>query len=190
MATAFWGIHVKPWALAFSSLTPRRRMRFEERATRWSRRPTAAVVGLGLAAAAVAGTGSAYAYWSGTGSANGTVASGSLSVSVPTPTAAEAPSSSLIPGGAANVSVKVTNPNTFPVTVYQVAQTASSSITATNGCATTGVSFVTQTALSVSVPAGTTQVISLTNAAAMDASSSSTCQGTTFNIPVTVTVRK
>jgi hypothetical protein len=40
------------------------------------------------------------------------------------------------------------------------------------------------------IPANTTQTFSLTDAVAMDATSANSCQGTTFTIPVTVTVSR
>ena len=97
------------------------------------------------------------------------------------------PNSALLPGATADVSLKITNPNSFTVTLTSV--TGDGPITAGNGCSPTGVTFANQTGLSIPVPAGTSQV-DLAGAAAMSSSSASACQGTTFSIPITMVVRK
>ncbi len=102
------------------------------------------------------------------------------------------PSSALVPGGTADVVLGVHNPNAFSVTLVSVSG-GPGSITADSGhpgCTTTGVTFTDQTGLNIVVaPSGTTTV-HLANAASMGSSSSTGCQGATFNIPVTITVHQ
>ena len=52
--------------------------------------------------------------------------------------------------------------------------------------AATGLTFTGRTDLAVSVPATGTTTITLTGAAAMDATSNDACQGAVFTIPVTL----
>lgn len=137
------------------------------------------VVGLVYAAWTTNGTGSGYAK-AGTAQALSTV-----DVSAST-------SATLYPGGpAGDVKIRISNPNTYPVTVTSV--NGSGTITADAGhptCTTTGVSFTDQT-VSISVPAksggvnGETET-TLSGAASMSNASSNGCQGATFTIPVTL----
>lgn len=139
-----------------------------------------AIVGLVFAAWTTNGTGSGYAK-AGTAQALSTV-----DVSAST-------TATLYPGGpAGDVTIRVSNPNTYPVTVTGVA--GSGAITPDAGhasCTTTGVSFTDQTGLTISVPAkvgavnGETQT-TLSGAASMSNASVNGCQGATFTIPVTL----
>ena len=139
-----------------------------------------AAVGLVYAAWTTNGTGSAYSK-AGTAQALSTV-----DVSAST-------TATLYPGGpAGDVTIRVSNPNTYPVTVTGV--TDAGSITADAGhasCTTTGVSFTNQTGLSIAVPAksGSTNgeaQATLAGAASMSNASVNGCQGATFTIPVTL----
>jgi hypothetical protein len=99
----------------------------------------------------------------------------------------------LLPAGpAADVTIKVNNPNSFAVTITNVA--GNGPITPDTGhpsCTTTGVTFTNQTGLSDTVPANSTNdSIDLAGTASMSANSLSGCQGATFTIPLTVTVQK
>lgn len=102
----------------------------------------------------------------------------------------DAPSTTLYPeGGAADVILRVNNPNSFSVTLVSV--TGNGTISAVGdppGCTTTGVTFADQTSLSVTVPTGSS-LLDLPGAASMSAASSNGCQGASFRIPVTITVR-
>ena len=134
--------------------------------------------------------GAAYGYMTTSGQAAASVSTGSL-VAVTVVTTGT-PSSALVPGGSADVVLGVNNSNAYSVTLISVTG-GPGSITADSGhpgCTTTGVNFTDQTGLNVVVaPSGTTTV-HLANAASMGASSSTGCQGATFNIPVTITVHK
>ncbi len=93
----------------------------------------------------------------------------------------------LYPGGTGDVKVKVTNPNAFAVTVTSVA--GAGTITSDKGAscnASTGVTYTDQTGLTQVVGAGMTLTFTLPGAAAMSNSTSSSCQGAVFSIPVTL----
>lgn len=133
------------------------------------------VVGLVYAAWTTNGTGSGYAK-AGTAQALTTV-----DVSAST-------TATLYPGGpAGDVTIRISNPNTYPVTVTGVS--GSGAITPDAGhasCTTTGVTFTDQTGLSISVPASGATTQTLSGAASMSNASVNGCQGATFTIPVTL----
>jgi hypothetical protein len=141
------------------------------------------------------GAGTAYAYWTSAGAGNGSATAGTMqTVSVDAFVSGDNPQSALIPGGTADVILRVTNPNPYDVQVYSVspngAPTADTSHTL---CTTTGVTFAgTGSPLfpATSVPANSTTLLTLPGTASMDATSQSACQGATFHLPVTMAVRK
>jgi hypothetical protein len=142
-----------------------------------------------IAFVVVAGAaGAAYAFWSTGGTGSGVATTGDLeSVTILSATAGEVVGSKLYPGGTANVVLKVSNPNAYAVQVVSIEQVDDSDITGSGSCDTTGVTFTAP----VSVPdidPGTNTIV-LTNAASMDTSSDDDCQGATFDIPVTLTVK-
>ena len=142
-----------------------------------------------LAATAVAvslGSGTAYAYFTSSASGHASASTGTMQT-VTVAATAGTPSSTLVPGGTADVSLEVTNPNSYTVTLVSV--TGSGAITASNSCSPTGVTFSNRSGLSISVPSGTSQV-HLPAAAAMSSASANACQGATFSIPVTIVVQK
>lgn len=135
--------------------------------------------------------GAAFAYFTSSGSAGGSASTGTL---LTVTAAAGTPSTPLVPGGTGDVALKVTNPNSFAVTLVSVA--GNGSITADGGhpgCTTTGVTFTAPTGspLPVTILANSTnQVVDLPGAASMTTASSAGCQGATFSIPVTIVVHK
>lgn len=133
-------------------------------------------------------SGAAVAYWSTSGSGTGSAQAGNLTVSVATLGPADNATKLLVPGGTADAIVKVTNSNTYAITVMSVV--GNGAITASAGCTTPAVTFANQPILTVAVPASTTQTVTLANAVSMGTTSSSDCQGAKFSIPVTVTVKK
>jgi hypothetical protein len=151
-----------------------------------------ALGGLAALAALVAGT-AAFAHWSAGGAGAGVGASGTMqTVTVAALAGGDAPASALVPGGpAAEVILRLTNPNAVAVQVYSVA--ANGAITADashSACTTTGVTFTppaSPISPTVTVPANSTVVVRLAGAASMATTSLSACQGATFRIPVTVT---
>jgi hypothetical protein len=94
----------------------------------------------------------------------------------------------LYPGGSGAVKIKVTNPNSFAVTITGVA--GAGTVTSDKGAAcdaSTGVTFTNQTGLSLGLAAGATTVFSLPGAVAMSNATVTSCQGGVFTIPVTLT---
>lgn len=144
---------------------------------------------------ATAGAGTAYAYWTGTGSGSGSATAGTMqAVTIDVLVAGDNPKTALIPGGSADVVLRLTNPNPYPVQVYNVTANGPAAADAAHpGCATTGVSFRAPAApLSPAtyVAANSTALITLPGAAAMDTTSLPACQGASFSLPVTTEVRK
>jgi hypothetical protein len=143
------------------------------------------------AAASFAGAGVALAFYTTSGSGSGSATAATpQAVSVVAFAGGDAPSSTLQPGGTADVILRLSNPNAYAVTL--VAATGNGSITPDSGhsgCTTTGVSFTDQTGLSISIPSGSS-LVHVPGAAKMDTTSSSGCQGATFSIPITLTVHK
>ena len=133
------------------------------------------VVGLVYAAWTTNGTGSGYAK-AGTAQALSTV-----DVSAST-------TATLYPGGpAGDVTIRISNPNSYPVTVTGVS--GNGSVTPDAGhasCTTTGVTFTNQTGLTIAVPANGATTTTLSGAASMSNASVDGCQGATFTIPVSL----
>jgi hypothetical protein len=143
-----------------------------------------------LAAAAILlslGSGTAFAYFTSAGTGTASASTGTLTVTLAA--TAGPPSTPLYPGGTGDVALKVNNPNSFAVTLVSVVATGGT-ITASNGCSPTGVSFTNQTGLSIPIAASATVQVHLSGAASMSSSSANACQGATFSIPVTITVQK
>jgi hypothetical protein len=136
------------------------------------------------------GAGVAYAYFTSSGSRSGSGSTGTLqNITVAATTGT--PSTPLRPGGSGDVTLQVTNTNSYAVTLVSV--TGAGSVTADHGhpgCTTTGVTFASQSSLSISITANGTTQVDLPSAASMSAASSAGCQGATFSIPVTITVQK
>jgi hypothetical protein len=138
----------------------------------------------------IMGTGVAFAYWDSTGSGSGTATDGTMTISAAA-LSGETPNSTLYPGGSADAILKVFNPNGYAVQVVSIVGTGAAQ--AGNNCAPTGVHLVAPTNFTdpqFTLPADQTTVLHLSGAMAMDTTSASACQGQTFSLPVTVTVKK
>jgi hypothetical protein len=136
-------------------------------------------------------TGAAAAYWNGHGAGWASAATGTMgTVSVTAFTGGDAPSTALLPGGSSDVVLRISNTNSYSVTLTAIS--LNGSITASGGvrtCSVSGVSTNFPSSPSITVPAGS-NLIHLSSAAVMSAGSSSGCQGATFSIPITVTIQK
>ncbi len=140
------------------------------------------------------GAGAAYGHFTSSGSGPGQHGSTGTMQTVTVATAGT-PSSPLLPGGTGDVVFSVTNPNNFTVSLVGVA--LSGTITSDNnhsGCTTTDSNPVVTLSvpsgdLPVSIAANSTKPVDLANAASMDIAATNNCQGATFNIPITITVR-
>jgi hypothetical protein len=153
--------------------------------------------------------GTAYAYFAVTGSGTGSASVGRLQPVVVEHTTATV-TGLLFPGGTGTLALEVTNPNPFAVVVVGVAQDGPVTVTTTNGggtgCTsgsgtwpsitpgTSGVAIATTATvargLDLQITAGpsVTTTVTVVGGATMSTSSSTTCQGATFHIPVAVTV--
>jgi hypothetical protein len=144
---------------------------------------------------AVLAAGAAYAYTTAGGSGSGSGATGTMQpVTIAAFTGGAAPGSTLIPGGTADVTIRVNNPNPVPVRVFAVAANGPVSADASHpGCTTTGVTFVDPSAPispAINVASGSTVLIQVPDAASMDLTSLPECQGASFEIPVSLTVHR
>ncbi len=146
----------------------------------------AAVVALVLSIGA-----GASAYLSASGSGSGSASTGSMqTVTVTAVTGGDAPSNTLLPGGSADVILRVDNPNAYAVALTSVTAGPGAISTAQPGCTGTGgVTFTDQSGLSDTIAASGTTLVHLTDAATMATSSPDACQGAAFSIPVTITVQ-
>jgi hypothetical protein len=94
----------------------------------------------------------------------------------------------LFPGSNGDLSIKVTNPNSGPVTIKSVTANGGPGSSDESGCSNSNVTFTNQTGLSLGpIPASGTTVITVPGSVHLDAGAPTTCQGVTFSIPVTVT---
>jgi hypothetical protein len=135
-----------------------------------------------------------FAAWLTPGSGSASAKAGS-SQALSTLDASASTGATLYPGSDGDVTVKISNPNPFPVRVTSVALDGDNSDINADGshasCSPTGVSFTDQTGLTIDVPAKTggtngSATGTLTGAAHMSNVSANGCQGATFTIPVTM----
>jgi hypothetical protein len=143
----------------------------------------ALLIGAVIAAAAIAA-------WVSSNSGNSYAKAGTA-LPITLGDASGATTGDLYPSGTGAVKISVANPNSFPVRITSVALTSGGTITSNvSACNTggTGVTFSNQTGLTLDLAgnAGPT-TFSLANAASMSNSSSNSCQGAIFTIPVDVT---
>jgi hypothetical protein len=147
------------------------------------------VAGLVVALVGGLGAGTAYGFFSGSGSGSNVATIGSAG-SVTVEAATGTPSSDLFPGGTADLTLTLDNPNSYPVTITGISQNGT--VTASGGvgtCSTTGVLAPTQTGLAITVAKDSVVVVNIPDGASMDADSDSGCQGASFEVPVTITVQ-
>jgi hypothetical protein len=151
------------------------------------------LVGAIVALAVGIGSGSAYAFFTASGSGSGAASVGTAQA-VTVVVASGTPSSTLAPGGSADLVVELDNPNSYSVTITGISEngTTVTPVGGSGGCTTAnnGVSVPTQTGLSIAVAAGNNVVVHIPNGAAMSTSSATGCQGASFQIPVNVTVQR
>jgi hypothetical protein len=157
------------------------------------RRPAAAVVGASILLAAAGGT--AYAYWSAPGAGSGAASAGQLQTLTTQALVQAAPGQHpLSPGGVADAVVRVSNPNPYAVQLYSVSSAGPATADSSHPqCVRTGVSFqnpATPLTPTVTVPANSTQTVTLSSSVSMDLTSDAGCQGAHFNLPLTLEVRK
>lgn len=136
----------------------------------------AAVVLTGAAILVTAGA--AIAYLASSGHAGGSAATSTVSP-LSGATATASTTSGLYPGGTADLTLKVTNPNADSVTI-----TAISLASTGTGCTTPHLSLAP--GLSFSIAANTTATEILHNAVSMANDASNDCQGATLTVPLSL----
>jgi hypothetical protein len=148
------------------------------------------LVGAVVALVVGLGAGSAFAYFArpmhNHGAAGASMAR-SITVVQSTGTVAR----TLYPGASADLIVQIDNPNDLPVDIVTVV--GNGPVTSSGGigsCVTTGVTVPTQKGLSIAVAPGSDVVVHIPDGVAMGSTSSSGCQGATFNVPVALTVHQ
>ena len=139
--------------------------------------------------------GVAYGYFTASGAGAGAAAAADMrTVSVVT---AGSPAGPLLPGGpAGDLVFDVSNPNDFPVSLVGAVLSAGGTVSfdaGHAGCGTTdGDPVVTVDVpvgdLPVAIPANATVPVDLAAAVSMDVAATSSCQGATINVPITITV--
>ena len=158
-----------------------------------SRARKAAYVLCSAGALSIVGGGVASAYWTTTGTGTATAETPDMTFDAVAATG-ETPGSTLVPGGTAELVVKVHNTNAYSIRVSDIAANGAVPVTAANSCPTTGVAFsgagIDYLDTQFALDPNETAVLRLPAAATMTTAVSNLCQGTTFSIPVTVTVRR
>lgn len=144
----------------------------------------ALIVALGLF------VGTAYASLVSSGSGSGDAQTGA--VQAVTIQASATPTSTLLPGGRADLALTVVNPNAFPVVITALsAGNGPVTVTGTVGCTATDatVSVTPKNALQTALAPGS-NTVNITTGAAMGTGSASACQHATFYLPVDLTVQQ
>jgi hypothetical protein len=133
----------------------------------------------------------AHAYFRSSGSGSGAAATGTLQpATLVALVTSDTPTSTLVPGGSADLILKVNNPNSFNVTLEGIAPKTGGTVTPSlPGCTTSGVSLATIGTLAITLTPGS-NTVHISNGATMSSASVSGCQGSTFAIDVTITVQK
>ncbi|WP_439380021.1 hypothetical protein [Amycolatopsis lexingtonensis] len=131
------------------------------------------------AVGAVAVAGVAYAAWTSTGGGSGSVTSTTSQVSVISSTGTGTP---LYPGGSTTFTVKISNPNDYPVVVNSISNGSSDEV---NGCAAGTVKSVPGD-LAGTILAHGERVYTLT--ATMNGNATDACKSQTFTLPLTATL--
>jgi hypothetical protein len=153
---------------------------------------TPLLVGAALALAIGLEGGSAYAFFTASGSGS-TAATAGTAQAVTVVAANGTPSSTLSPGGSADLLVELDDPNSYSVIITSISENGTTvTPVGGSGCTTAnnGVSVPALSGLSITVPSGTNVVVDVPNSVAMSASSASGCQGASFQIPVNLTVQR
>jgi hypothetical protein len=155
------------------------------------RRRAVLVVGAMVALVVGLGAGAAYGYFTTTGHGSGATSIGTAAAVTLEATSGTV-ASYLQPGSNADLLVEIDNLNSYAVTLTGISENGTT-VTPVGGTGCTSanatVSVSSQTNLSITVPSGTT-VVHVPGGASMGTAASNGCQGTSFQIPVLITVQK
>jgi hypothetical protein len=153
-------------------------------------RRTKVILGVAAAAAVIANSGVAWAYWRVTGSGTAAAVAGSaIELRLTGRSDADKP---LYPGGTSDLTVTVTNDNTFPIKILKVSagtgRTTADDAHARGGCRNTGVVVASDVReVSWDVPRNSIGVFSVPDGIRMTNQSDTACQGAVFTISVQAT---
>ncbi|MEA2500731.1 MAG: hypothetical protein QOD01_842 [Actinomycetota bacterium] len=133
----------------------------------------------------------AHAYFRSSGSGSGAAATGTLQpATLVALVTSDTPTSTLVPGGSADLILKVNNPSSSNVTLVGIAPKAGGTVTPSlPGCTTSGVALATIGTLSITLTPGS-NTVHINNGATMSTASVTGCQGSNFSIPITITVQQ
>ena len=174
--------------------------RLTNSARRFKRYRLLPVAGFILVLTIAGGVGSAFAYFTALGSGSARANVGNLQA-ISVVAATGTPSSNLLHGGTADLTLTLDNPNSYQVTITGVSQDGPVTVVGGSNCTSdsgtwpsitlgnSGVSVSSVTGLSTPLPNGTNDV-DILNSVTMTTNSYTGCQGASFQIPVTVTVQK
>jgi hypothetical protein len=166
------------------------------------RRPIVLIIGAIAALTLGLGGGEAFAYFTSSGSGSGGTTTGSPSP-VTVVAATGTPSSDLVPGGTADLTLTLNNPNTQTLNIVGISQAGPVTVVGGTGCTSdsgsepsltlgnSGVAVPTQSGISgVTVGSGSAQIVHIPKGVSMASTSYSGCQKASFQIPVNITVHE
>lgn len=143
------------------------------------------LIGVGVITTTLLAAGVAFAAWNASGTGSGYAKATTAQV-LTTSDVAATTTAQLYPGGTADVKIKISNPNPYPVRITSI--TGNGAITSDKGAAcdaSTGVNYTNQSG-TFDVAANSDASFTLLGAVAMSNSSDNTCQGAVFTVPVSL----
>ena len=143
------------------------------------------LLGIGVITTTLLAAGVAFAAWNAGGTGSG-YAKATSAQALSTTDVAATTTAQLFPGGTADVKIKISNPNPYPVRITSI--TGNGAITSDKGAAcdaSTGVTYTNQSG-TFDVAANSDASFTLLGAVAMSNSSDNTCQGAVFTVPVSL----
>jgi hypothetical protein len=143
------------------------------------------LIGVGVITTTLLAAGVAFAAWNASGTGSGYAKATTAQV-LTTSDVAATTTAQLFPGGTADVKIKISNPNPYPVRITSI--TGNGAITSDKGAAcdaSTGVTYSNQSG-TFDVGANSDASFTLLGAVAMSNASDNTCQGAVFTVPVSL----
>ena len=143
------------------------------------------LLGIGVITTTLLAAGVAFAAWNASGTGSGYAKATTAQV-LTTSDVAATTTAQLYPGGTADVKIKISNPNPYPVRITSI--TGNGAITSDKGAAcdaSTGVTYTNQSG-TFDVAANSDASFTLLGAVAMSNASDNTCQGAVFTVPVSL----
>ena len=148
------------------------------------RKLTKGAIAVGAATTLALGGGIAWAAWSSSGSGSGSATS---TTSVNSTISSDTTGNPLYPGASTTFTVKIDNPNSYPVKVNSIPAGTSNATGTAGACPAGTVTSDPLTAPSGTIAAHGTATYTLTAHMAADAPDA--CQGQTFTLPLTASLQ-